>query len=246
VKASEHPGFAPREEDMQYARKVLELAYYRRDLHTSEDSEDTSDVASACREKLRRVRGEEKEVVFWDNADSDRAECHSEGDAIDCVMELLEDIGFHTLSDPAENKWLSVFPVICALTTMMCCHQVFLSALRFSCSVAEGEDDGLSAPSEGEALGAISKDSWAKRERRRQVKALVWSEDKSSKFCCLLFCLVASRVMSYITPSSNIASVLHFAKPNHTFSNSAASFRMCEKLWQTCGVSYLPMATGAV
>jgi hypothetical protein len=206
VKASEHPGFAPREEDMQYARKVLELAYYRRDLHTSEDSEDTSDGASACREQLRRSKGErvlrhlvgnwkEKEVVFWDKADSDRAECHSEGDAIDCVMELLEDIGFHTLGDPAENKWLSVFPVICALTTMMSCHQVFLSALRFSCSVAEGEDDGLSAPSEGEALGAISKDSWAKRERRRQVKALVWSEDKSSKFCCLLFCLVASGVM---------------------------------------------------
>jgi len=137
IKGSTHPDWQPSEADLRHARGVLELFYYKKDLRNSDDPGDAEGTRTA--ESLRRTRGEallrrfagnwkERDIVFWDPHD----EVASRDDAIDEAERLLEEAGFHVAGNPAENKWLSVWPVNQSVGMMQSFHFLFLFALRYS------------------------------------------------------------------------------------------------------------------
>ena len=71
---------------------------------------------------------------------------------------------------------------------------VFIFALRFACDI-QGHDveqlDDARIMSDDELVGAVNKDGWHRRERRRELKALAWFENKNSYFTIALFTHVA-------------------------------------------------------
>ena len=203
MKASEHPEWRPRESDSQLARQVLELAYFDRDIRKPGDAEGADDHAAGL---LRRRVGEQllreclgnwkkKKVIFWDRASDARPEFTTREEAVEHTFGLLKSVAFHVLGDPALNKWLSVWPLLCRMVTMMSFHRLFLRAIRHACKVVEGEDDDLSDFSDGERLGAPSKDAWHKQERRRDLKTLAWVEEPTSNFHSMLFVHACSCVI---------------------------------------------------
>ena len=61
-----------------------------------------------------------KRVVFWDPDD----EFASTAAAVDEADRLLEEAGFHVAGDPADNKWLSVWPVTSSIGLQQSFHFV--------------------------------------------------------------------------------------------------------------------------
>lgn len=110
---------------------------------------------------------------------------------------LLEESGFHVGGDPAENKWLSIWPVNQSVGTMMCFHYVFLFALRYACQVQGTEvEEAMAIPDDGILVGAAP-DNWHKMERHRELRALAWAELERSKFTVALYSFLGEKCMRH-------------------------------------------------
>ena len=206
MKKSEHPGWKPEEEHAQYAEDILTLAYYQRDFRQSLDEGADIETIQGQERKRREIGALFKkrfpgnwldvdDLVFWDEADDARGEFSTREEAAWFAVDCCEEVGFHILGDPAINKWLSVYPLVCNVITMQAFHGLFLFALRYACNVQCDEDDALSDFSDGERIGSLSKSAWTKQERRRELKALAWAESKSAKFSSMLFGKLGTKVM---------------------------------------------------
>ena len=91
IKASEQPEWRPKMTDVDSAREILELSYFRRDVRGEASGDDAihgagGDVeAKVCRRRrlgelfLEEFPGDwtSPDVVFWDRATTDRQECNS-------------------------------------------------------------------------------------------------------------------------------------------------------------------------
>ena len=124
--------------------------------------------------------------------------CATVGDAVHKVYVLLCLVVFCRMQDPAANKWLSVWPVANNLALMQSFHGVFVFALRYACDVQSGEEDDLGAAlhvSDDELMGSLAKEAWHRRERRRELRALIWVELGSSHFLLCVFSFVGGLVM---------------------------------------------------
>ena len=91
IKASEQPEWRPKMTDVDSAREILELSYFRRDVRGAASGDDAihgaaGDIeAKVCRRRrlgelcLEEFPGDwtSPDVVFWDRATTDRQECNS-------------------------------------------------------------------------------------------------------------------------------------------------------------------------
>ena len=130
-----------------------------------------------------------KEIIFWDPLD----DFGSFEAAVDEADRLLEEAGFHVMGTPADNKWLSVWPVSQAIGLMQNFHYVFLFALRYACRVQGDEVEDATARHEDELVGALSKTAWHKLERRRELRALSWAESRNSAFSVAVFSFIGEK-----------------------------------------------------
>ena len=118
---------------------------------------------------LKRFVGDwrTKKVIFWD-PDNEFATIEK---VVDEAYRLLVAAGFYITGTPAENKWLSVWPVTQALGMMMQFHSLFLFALRYACKVQGSEVEDAARVADDQLIGALSSASWHRRERTRELKA---------------------------------------------------------------------------
>jgi len=117
---------------------------------------------------------------------------------VEKIYEMLVLVAFGRMQDPAANKWLSVWPVANNLALMQCFHGVFVFVIRYACNLQGGEDDDLGAAldvSDDELMGSLAKDAWHRRERRRELRALVWVEFGDAHFLLGVFSFVGGLVM---------------------------------------------------
>ena len=203
IKGSENPGWQPEQSHLDHARTVLELFYFKKDIRNSRDPEDPEQQRTL--EDLRRKRGEallkrfqgdwrKKDIAFFDPSD----EFGSFDEAVHEATRLLEVAGFEIVGDPAENKWLSVWPVNQTLGMMQSFHFVFLFALRYACGVQGNEvEDAAMRRHEDETVGVLSSDAWHKLERRRELRALSWAEERSSAFSVALFSFIGEKCIRH-------------------------------------------------
>ena len=210
IRGSEDPLWRPDEADGKRNAELLELAYYTRDLRNSsaataakdESTPEAANKRSECLEKRRRELGGRllrycpgdwrgERVLIWD-PDNEFANVD---EAVEYVVELLEDMGLLRPAQPAENKWLSVWPLLCDLSVHLCFYGMIRRGFRLACGVERDEDKDLSPFDEGEIVGNLTKEAFLKRERRREMKGLTWLESDESRFRILLFVTLAKRVM---------------------------------------------------
>ena len=199
IKGSENPGWQPLQVDAAHANSIMELFYFRRDVRSSTDAEDPADIENG--ETRRRRLGKQalarfagnwkaKEIVFHDPLD----EFQSLDEVVDESYRLLLELGFHRVGTPADNKWLSVWPVNQTIGMLMSFHYIFLFALRYACRIQGNEvEDAVAFRDEDELLGALGNSSWHKRERRRQLRALSWSESTDALYAVTLFSFIAEK-----------------------------------------------------
>ena len=194
IKGSEHPDWRPNPSDQSHTAIVLELFYYIKELR----DEDLGVSLRRARGLLlsRRFAGDwkSKHIVFWDPDD----EFPNKHAAIEEADKLLEEAGFHVGGTPAENKWLSMWPVNQSVGMMMCFHYVFLFALRYACEVQGTEvEEATTIPDDGVLVGAPTKDAWHKMERHRELRALAWAERDRSKFTVALYSFLGEKCMRH-------------------------------------------------
>ena len=186
------PNFEPDGEDAAHATGILEATYYKRDLRTTK--EDTRQGLEE-KDKYRRAQGRQLHLFCPGNWRKRRLLhvcrgcCASRQETVDKIYKMLVGMKFDSLSVPALNKWLSLYPLACDLVFMLSFHRVFLDALVYALKRTTVEQEDLSGFSEGETLGAPQDDQgfWHKQERRRALKALGWIEDRATYQALMLF-----------------------------------------------------------
>jgi hypothetical protein len=200
IKGSEDPLWQPHASDVSANAELLELAYYTRDLRNSDDPD--ADLDQHKLEKRRREVGgrllrycpgdwRQPLVIIWDRDD----EFATFEKAVEFVIDLLLEMGLLRPASPSENKWLSLWPLLCDFAVHLGFHGVIRRGLRKATQVADGEDDNLSELDEDEAVGNLTQAAFIKRERRRELKGLAWIERQESHFVIMLFVTLAKPVM---------------------------------------------------
>ena len=186
---------------MQYARSILELAFYHRDLRTCADERvllehqrsdaqkrtDGEHLVQACPGDWRK-----REIIHWCHGC-----CSSFEDAVDHVQSMLDAVCFRMLKVPSSNKWLSMWPLVADLCLMAAFHKVFKVAFQDAVGIVTSQnEDDLSDFSETELLGMpLEGDEWHKQEKRRALKAFRWIECRATFPKLMLFLHTVGPVM---------------------------------------------------
>ena len=192
IKGSECPDWRPHPDHQSHARGMMELFYYTKELRDSEAG--VSKRRQRGLRLLERFAGDwkSKHIDFWDPRD----EFPTRAAAVEEAEKLLEEAEFHVVGTPAENKWLSVWPVNQSIGIMMCFHYVFLFALRYACQVQGTEvEDAVAITDDSVLVGAPTKDAWHRMERNRELRALAWAERLNSKFASALYSFLGEKCM---------------------------------------------------
>ena len=177
-------GYKPCAADRKYAEMVLELTYYKRDLHRSfANDEEKSKLVEE--DRARRARGQRllnmlvgdwrsKHITFY--ASGQYANVTRE-QAVHLVMEAFLDICPHIIPVPAKNKWLSVLPAVADLARGCCIHrltsEVILCMAGQPVEVRERASDD---EAEAFAVG-MQDDEFQQVNQRRQNKMVKWMKD---------------------------------------------------------------------
>lgn len=194
IKGSECPAWRPNPDDQRHAAVVLDLFYFKKELRDGDAG--VSLRRTRGLQLLKRFAGDwkSKHIVLWDPDD----EFATKLEAIDEADKILEEAGFHVAGAPAENKWLSMWPVSQSVGTMMCFHYVFLFALRYACQVQGTEvEEATAIPDDSVLVGAPTKEAWHKMERSRELRALAWAERERSKFATSLYAFLGEKCMRH-------------------------------------------------
>ena len=199
IRGHDDPQWRPLQRHILHSHNVVHLLGIKSKYNgqLAEVSPDVADGPTA-REKhatalLKHCCGDWNlpEVVFWDPEDkfTSRAEVCS------FIFDLLMQMGYHLLGNPAENKWLSVYPMMCSLVGMMAFHSVFKQAIRQACLVEGNGVQDVSDISDSELVGRVTAEGWFRQERRRDLKIARWMEHPDAQFHAILFVTVTSAIM---------------------------------------------------
>ena len=200
IKGSEDPLWQPQASHVSANAELLELAYYTRDLRNSDDPD--AELDQHKREKSRRELGgrllrycpgdwRQPLVIIWDRDD----EFATFEKAVEYVADLLQEMGLLRPASPAENKWLSLWPLLCDFAVHLGFHGMIRRAFRIASQVGDTEEENLSELDDDEVVGNLTQAAFMKRERRRELKGLAWIERQQSHFVIMLFVTLAKPVM---------------------------------------------------
>ncbi len=174
-------------EHAAHAKRVLELCFYRRDLHALETSE--SELERQRLEKFQRLEKGRKvlrvcqgdwrsnHIFHW--CTQEPKCCNNEAEATACVHKSVLDILGHAIPVPALNKWTQVYPAVASLSQGFCLHGLFPRALEFAHTLSVplnahdvADDDGGEEDNEAVEVGlprdarkAISKEISSEQEK---------------------------------------------------------------------------------
>ena len=178
------PWYKPSPSDRKYAEMVLELTYYKRDLHRSfADPVEKSKLVEE--DQVRRAKGKRlmdmlvgdwrsKHITFF--ATGQHANV-TRDEAVHLAMEAFLDLCSHIIAVPAKNKWLSVLPAVADLARGCCIHhltsEVILCMAGQPVDVRERASDD---ETEAFAVG-MQDDEFQQINQRRQNKMVKWMKD---------------------------------------------------------------------
>ena len=124
------PDFVPDAQDVEYARDVVELMYLRR---ANRKRKSRSSKSRVPRHKDRKQEYAERLVdaspgnwrsripLYWC-----RGCCKTRSDAVNLMYFLIMFVFFGTtISEPADNKWVSVLPVVQDVGAMLCFYNMY-------------------------------------------------------------------------------------------------------------------------
>lgn len=177
-------GYKPCGADRKYAEMVLELTYYKRDLHRSFANEEEKSKLME-EDRVRRAKGKRlldmlvgdwrsKHITFFANGPYANV---TRDEAVHLVMDAFLDICPHIIAVPAKNKWLSVLPAVADLARGCCIHrltsEVILCMAGQAVDVCERASDD---EAEAFAVG-MQDDEFQQMNQRRQNKMVKWMKN---------------------------------------------------------------------
>jgi hypothetical protein len=123
--------FVPREQDLEYARLVLENCFYTRDLQRAAGHDPNNPLEQRQLEETRRRAGERLIALLpsWTNGRKTHPcpagccgpqPCASKTTAVDRIMDALEEVAFCNMSTPTLIKWTALAPTFQALLVLLC------------------------------------------------------------------------------------------------------------------------------
>lgn len=181
--AVKDPWYRPSPSDRKYAEMVLELTYYRRDLHRSfADQDEKSKLTEE--DRLRRSKGQRlvdmlvgdwrsKTITFYAHGQYENV---GRDEAVHLVMEAYLDVCSHIIPVPAKNKWLSVLPAVADLARGCCIHH--LTSEVILCMAGQPVDVRERSDDEGEAFEVgMQDDEFQQINQKRQNKMVRWMSD---------------------------------------------------------------------
>ena len=202
----EEPDWAPDADDIAHARDVLDLAYFkRRHFRRSSDAEVNAADTTAADEEWRR-KGEEllyHSPGAWNGTEPlylCRNPAETRTESIEVMYNLVTSVIMHSyLSVPADNKWLSSFPLAQDVLLMTC----FYGMMAWCEDHVNGSSKGTKKLSGKQCLDlppdyAIDHD-WAttRSAYHRRGAAFIHGPDVAARFCCYVSLLSPLMSMHY-------------------------------------------------
>ena len=200
----EDPWYRPFPDDRQYAAALLEMTYYKRDLHRAYIDDDTKQQLEE-EDKVRRAAGQRlmnalvgdwrsKTIVFWAHGEYRGV---TREQAVLIVMELYLEVNPHIIPVPASNKWLSVLPAVADLCRGCNIHHLTSETILCMAGKSPLKPDHDSDDEDERAnLGMqMETNEFHKMNQKRQTKIVAWMSEPLTRAFLLLWLAICLKVL---------------------------------------------------
>ena len=237
------PWYRINPEHRRHAEAVLELTYYKRDMHRCY-ADDEERAALTAEDARRRALGNRlleilpgdwrsKTIVFW--AREEYATVSRE-EAVNMVYHAFLEINSHIIPVPALNKWLSVLPSVADLARGCCIHSLTAETMLCVAGKSPLAADHDSDPEfQEDAAVGIPRDQnahWRQVNQKRQNKSIDFISDPFTTSRLVLWLLIATKALwlHYVLfrdAKAGRPAAREPAEPDAARAEASATFNLC-------------------